>query len=213
MLFRSSADDTAQALAKISKMREEYVASLPKDSAYIARNSQQGAELNYFSKEEVLQTKRNPDTLFSLPVGTLTNVYTEGSYYIFTKIVDRKVAPDTVRAAHILLSLGKGTDEEKKAAKDRQDAQAVYQLVGGRYVSSRHPSDEVVLYSDGRYSAVVFEFSLNQEISGRYTLNKATTGGIILNTSSSWGAGEMIFNYSGMLSFKIGGFSYLFYKQ
>jgi|GEM_PF-3185454 len=103
--------------------------------------------------------------------------------------------------------------EEKKAAKDRQDAQAVYQLVGGRYVSSRHPSDEVVLYSDGRYSAVVFEFSLNQEISGRYTLNKATTGGIILNTTSSWGAGGMIFNYSGMLTFKIGGFSYLFYKQ
>ena len=103
-------------------MREEYVASLPKDSAYIARNSQQGAELNYFSKEEVLQTKRNPDTLFSLPVGTLTNVYTEGSYYIFTKIVDRKVAPDTVRAAHILLSLGKGTDEEKKAANATADS-------------------------------------------------------------------------------------------
>ncbi|MCC6582212.1 MAG: peptidylprolyl isomerase, partial [Chitinophagales bacterium] len=117
-----SADDTAQALAKISKMREEYVASLPKDSAYIARNSQQGAELNYFSKEEVLQTKRNPDTLFSLPVGTLTNVYTEGSYYIFTKIVDRRVAPDTVRAAHILLSLGKGTDEEKKAANATADS-------------------------------------------------------------------------------------------
>lgn len=117
-----SADDTAQALAKISKMREEYVASLPKDSAYIARNSQQGAELNYFSKEEVMQTKRNPDTLFSLPIGTLTNVYTEGSYYIFTKIVDRKVAPDTVRAAHILLSLGKGTDEEKKAANATADS-------------------------------------------------------------------------------------------
>jgi peptidyl-prolyl cis-trans isomerase D len=117
-----SADDTAQALAKISKMREEYVASLPKDSAYIARNSQQGAELNYFSKEDVMQTKRNPDTLFSLPVGTLTNVYTEGSYYIFTKIVDRKVAPDTVRAAHILLSLGKGTDEEKKAANATADS-------------------------------------------------------------------------------------------
>ncbi|MBK9793789.1 MAG: peptidylprolyl isomerase [Sphingobacteriales bacterium] len=117
-----SADDTAQALAKISKMREEYVASLPKDSAYIARNSQQGAELNYFSKEDVMQTKRNPDTLFSLPVGTLTNVYTEGSYYIFTKIVDRRVAPDTVRAAHILLSLGKGTDEEKKAANATADS-------------------------------------------------------------------------------------------
>lgn len=117
-----SADDTAAAVAKISKMREEYLASLPKDSAYIARNSQQGADLNYYSKEEVLQTKRNPDTLFSLPVGTLTNVYKEGSFYLFTKIIDRKLAPDTVRAAHILLSLGQGTDDDKKSANALADS-------------------------------------------------------------------------------------------
>lgn len=111
-----SSEDTAQALAKINKMRDEYIASLPKDSAYIARNSQQGADLSYFSKDEIAQTKRNADTLFSLPVGTLTNVYNEGSFYIFTKIIDRKIAPDTVRAAHILLSEGKGTDDDKKSA-------------------------------------------------------------------------------------------------
>lgn len=112
-----SSDDTAQALAKINKIREDYVASLPKDSAFIARNSQQGAVITFYSKEEVLQnSRRNADTLFSLPVGTLTNVYKEGSFYLVTKILDRKVAPDTVRAAQIIISAGKGTDDEKKAA-------------------------------------------------------------------------------------------------
>jgi peptidyl-prolyl cis-trans isomerase D len=117
-----SAADTIQTIEKINKMREEYLASLPKDSAYIARNSQQGENLDYYSKEDVMQTKRNPDTLFSLPVGTLTNVYKEGSFYIFTKILDRRVAPDTVRAAHILLSLGKGTDEDKASANTLADS-------------------------------------------------------------------------------------------
>lgn len=117
-----SSDDTAQALAKISKMRQDYLASLPKDSAFIARNSQQGNQLSYFSKEEVLQSKRNADTLFSLPVGTLTNIYKEGSFYLFTKIIDRKIAPDSVRAAHILLSEGKGSDDEKKAANEEADS-------------------------------------------------------------------------------------------
>ncbi len=111
-----SADDTAQTLSKISKMREEYLASMPNDSAYIARNSQQGADITYYSKNDVLQTQRNPDSLFSLPVGTLTQVYKEGSFYVFTKIIGKKTAPDTVRAAHILLSEGNGTDEDKKAA-------------------------------------------------------------------------------------------------
>lgn len=117
-----SAEDTAQALQKITKMREDYLASLPKDSAFIARNAQQGAEAAYYSKEEVLQSRRSPDTLFSLPVGALTNVYKEGSFYIFTKIIDRRTAPDSVRAAHILLSEGNHTDEEKKAANALADS-------------------------------------------------------------------------------------------
>ena len=111
-----SAEDTAQALQKIHKLREDYLAALPKDSAFIARNAQQGAEASFFSKDEILQSKRNADTLFALPVGTLTNVYKEGSFYVFTKIIERKTAPDSVRAAHILLSEGNKTDDEKKAA-------------------------------------------------------------------------------------------------
>lgn len=111
-----SADDTAQTFAKIKELRDGYLASLPKDSAFIARNSQQGENLNYYSKEEVLQTKRDAETLFSLPVGTLTEIQPEGSFYIFTKILDRRVAPDTVRAAHILLPMGNGSEEEKKSA-------------------------------------------------------------------------------------------------
>ena len=117
-----SAEDTAAAKAKILKMREEYIASLPNDSAFIARNSQQGAGVGYFSKDEVMQTNRSADTLFSLPVGTLTNVYNEGSFLLFTKIIDRKSAPDSVRAAHILLSEGNGTEAEKKAANNLADS-------------------------------------------------------------------------------------------
>ena len=117
-----SSEDTAAALAKINKLREEYLAALPKDSAFIARNSQQGNNVNFFSKEEVAQTQRNADTLFSLPVGTLTNVYKQGSFYLFTKIIDRKIAPDSVRAAHILLSLGSGSDDDKKNANAQADS-------------------------------------------------------------------------------------------
>lgn len=117
-----SSADTQQTLTKISKMRDDYVASLPKDSAFIARNSQQGANLDFYTKEELAQTKRNTDTLFALPVGTLTGVYKEGPFYMFTKIVDRKVAPDTVRAAQIVLSAGKGSDDELKAANNLADS-------------------------------------------------------------------------------------------
>jgi peptidyl-prolyl cis-trans isomerase D len=117
-----SSTDTAQTLAKINKMRDDYIASLPKDSAFIARNAQQGNNVDYYTKQDMAQTNRNVDTIFSLPVGTLTNVYKEGQYYMFTKIIDRTVAPDTVRAAHILLSIGKGTDDEKAAANKLADS-------------------------------------------------------------------------------------------
>ena len=117
-----SAADTAQALDKINKLHSDYLASLPKDSAFIARNSVQGENVDYYSKTELAQTNRNSDTLFSLPVGTITNVYKEGSFYMFTKIIDRRVVPDTVRAAHILLSLNNRTDEDIKAANATADS-------------------------------------------------------------------------------------------
>jgi peptidyl-prolyl cis-trans isomerase D len=117
-----SSEDTAQALTKINTMRADYLAATPNDSAFIARNSIQGDRVDFYSKQEVTQTNRNADTLFNLPLGTLTNVYKEGSFYMFTKILDRRLAPDTVRAAHILLSLGSGTDEDKAKANALADS-------------------------------------------------------------------------------------------
>jgi peptidyl-prolyl cis-trans isomerase D len=117
-----SDDDTAQALAKINELRAGYLAAQPADSAYIARNSMQGENISYYSIDEVKQTTRNADFLFSSPVGTLTDVYTEGSFYMFTKILDRRVAPDTVRAAHILLSLGSGSEADKLKASATADS-------------------------------------------------------------------------------------------
>lgn len=118
-----SAEDTAQAVTKINKLREDYLAAMPNDSAFIARNSQQGAEVTYHSKEDLLSNQRsNADLIASLSVGTLTNVYEEGPYYIFTKIIDRKTAPDSVRAAHILLSEGNKTEADIAAANNLADS-------------------------------------------------------------------------------------------
>lgn len=61
-----SAADTANALERINSLRSDYLSTLPKDSAFIARNSTQQNNVAYYSKEEVLQTKRNADTLFNL---------------------------------------------------------------------------------------------------------------------------------------------------
>ncbi len=125
-----SAADSADAYKTISQRRTEFLAAAPKDSAFIARYSEQGANVDYYTEDEVRRSSRNADTLFNLPVGTLTNIYTQGSYYMFTKIIDRRIAPDTVRAAHILLSLGK-TDAENEAAYKKADS-LIQQVASGK---------------------------------------------------------------------------------
>lgn len=116
-----SSQDSADALKVLTQRRDDFLAASGKDSAFIARYSEQRQNVDYFTAEEVTRTTRNADTIFNLPVGTLTNIYNEGSYYMFTKIIDRRVAPDTVRAAHILLSLGKD-DNDKDAAYAKADS-------------------------------------------------------------------------------------------
>ncbi len=140
-----SIEDTAATLDRINKMREGYLASQPKDSAYIARNSAQGNNVTYYSKDEVLQTKRDAEQLFSLPVGTLTEVYKEQNFYMVTKILDRRVSPDTVRAAHILLPLGKASDEEKAATNKLADSLIRVIATGAKnfgQVASENSKDE-----------------------------------------------------------------------
>lgn len=119
-----TAEDSLERKSKLEKLRAEYVTitDKSKDTAFLERNSIQGEQITFFSKKDLANTGRDVENLFTLPVGTLTDIYVTNGSYVFTKIIDRKVAPDSVRAAHILLSLGNRTDAEVAAANKKADS-------------------------------------------------------------------------------------------
>ena len=102
--------------------------------------------------------------------------------------------------------------EEKKLAEHRKASKLVYDKVGGFYKSDRHPMDYVVINEDGTFRAVIFQFSLDDEIRGTYELELNSPQGMVLTTKTSWGKGEIGVTYGGLMSIKIGGFLYNFYK-
>jgi peptidyl-prolyl cis-trans isomerase D len=117
-------EDSLERKEKIQKLRAEYltITDKTKDTAFIERNAIQGDQITFYSKKDVANSGRDVENLFSLPVGTLTDIYIANGSYVFTKIIDRKNAPDSVRAAHILLSLGNKTDDEIAAANKKADS-------------------------------------------------------------------------------------------
>ena len=116
--------DSLDRKTKIEDLRNAYLAitDKSKDTAFIERNSIQREQLAYYSKEDVSKSGRNADEIFSLPIGTTTPIYIENGSYVFTKILDRRVAPDSVHAAHILLSLGNKTEAEIASANKKADS-------------------------------------------------------------------------------------------
>lgn len=55
----------------------------------------------FFKKEELLASYA--DTLFNLPVGKVFGPYLEGNTFRLSKVLNRKVLPDSVRSRHILI--------------------------------------------------------------------------------------------------------------
>lgn len=113
-----SKEDSTEAKTKVEELRSQYqsITDKSKDTAFLERNSIQGEGITFYSKKDLTKSGRDVEKLFTLPVGTLTDIYITNGSYVFTKIIDRKIAPDSVRAAHILLSLGNRTDEEIASA-------------------------------------------------------------------------------------------------
>lgn len=116
--------DSLERKNKLLKLRDEYLAitDKSKDTAFIERNSIQRENVTFYSKNDVESSGRNSELLFGAPIGTTTDIYIANSSYVFTKIIDRKIAPDSVRAAHILLSLGSRSDAEIAAANKKADS-------------------------------------------------------------------------------------------
>ncbi len=70
------------------------------DTLFVERNL--GVMDKAFAKKEEL-SPAFADSLFNLPVGTVFGPYIDGNAYRLTKVLDRKVIPDSVRSRHILL--------------------------------------------------------------------------------------------------------------
>lgn len=68
----------------------------PDDSVFVAQ--QRGTYATTYFKDDQL-----PEAVRGAEVGTIVGPYIDGSAYVITKIVDRKVIPDSVESRHILL--------------------------------------------------------------------------------------------------------------
>jgi peptidyl-prolyl cis-trans isomerase D len=98
-----SAADSNKILARILDLRNKFKTA-EKDSAFAVGN---GGEVtpSFVGKEAV--GKAVQDSLFTAPIGTIIGPYIENSVLTLSKLLERKVSPDSVRSRHILL---KGAD-------------------------------------------------------------------------------------------------------
>ncbi len=98
--------DSNQYRSELLKTIEKW-RNAPADSVFVA---QQRGEypVEYLSDEEL------PEAVRGAEVGTIVGPYLDGSSYVISKIVNRKVIPDSVRSRHILLP-GKTQEELQRS--------------------------------------------------------------------------------------------------
>ncbi|MFM2268795.1 MAG: hypothetical protein RL757_2236 [Bacteroidota bacterium] len=96
-----SAADSADINGRVSKLFEEWKVA-KKDSAYVLLNG--GEYPRGMVKKEEIQSETMKEQLASAAIGTILAPYQEGKDMVIAKILDRKTAPDSVKARHILLA-------------------------------------------------------------------------------------------------------------
>ncbi|MCX6291408.1 MAG: peptidylprolyl isomerase [Bacteroidetes bacterium] len=97
-----SAADRADVQSWVSKKREEFAQST-NDALFVNQNSDSPFDSTYHAKgtlRPILDT-----TLFKVPEGTIVGPYEEGNLYKFSKLVNTKMVPDSVKARHILIKI------------------------------------------------------------------------------------------------------------
>ena len=112
--IKPTAQDSAAQRAEMAKLGNDF-ASSSNDSLFILR---QGGQWNSAYLTEKQLPKNIASSLLTQPIGSVVGPYISGSNYAVTKILDRKVIPDSVRSRHILIS-----------AKDQAGYNAAYQTI------------------------------------------------------------------------------------
>lgn len=105
--------DDARALQRVSDLRADFM-NASNDSLFVTLNSDQAYDDNYI---EVVNMDATQQALYAGEIGAVTEVYRDGSAYKMTKLVERTVRPDSVKARHILIRVPEGQAPDAFAAK------------------------------------------------------------------------------------------------
>jgi peptidyl-prolyl cis-trans isomerase D len=104
-----SVEDSASARNAVAKLVDG-LRSAANDSSFVVANN--GVyDASYKSKSDL--PKSIADTLVRLPIGTVVGPYLDGGVWSISKILDRKVVPDSVKARHILIRQANLASEQK----------------------------------------------------------------------------------------------------
>ncbi len=116
---KATAKDSADMRAAMTKLKTEF-AGASNDEEFVG-NNYGTYDTRYVMRDEV--DAKIADELFSAPAGTVVGPYLDNAgYYRITKLIDRKVVPDSVKSRHILRSTDINNPNSKIAARKTIDS-------------------------------------------------------------------------------------------
>jgi peptidyl-prolyl cis-trans isomerase D len=127
-----SAEDSAFAVADMNKILEDFRVAA-NDSIFVRKFSEVDYDVVYQKKEELLSNP-NVEAYFADETGTFYEPYFLNNAYSVTKLVDRKMIPDSVRASHILLPQPQ-TIEQRDSLQALADSLVIMLKAGADFAS------------------------------------------------------------------------------
>lgn len=113
-----SAEDTGRALGVLLQLKNDFANTIDVESM-VNRNSDEQYKSSYVNKRSFMSPYA--DSIFSLSVGSVYGPYFENSSYKMTKVVDKKIMPDSVKCRHILVR----TENNRQAVRNDTAAQKI----------------------------------------------------------------------------------------
>jgi peptidyl-prolyl cis-trans isomerase D len=111
-----SSDDTAKALGSLKQLKADFSNTIDVESI-VNRNSDEQYKPSFVNKKSF--ASMYADSIFNLPVGSVYGPYFENGSYKMTKVVDKKMMPDSVKCRHILVR----TENNRQAVRSDSAAQ------------------------------------------------------------------------------------------
>jgi peptidyl-prolyl cis-trans isomerase D len=102
--------DSAHAKEYLEALRTELAASKDEHTYVGTKTDDQNGSTEAFLNKTTF-TSRYADTIMSQPVGSIYGPYMENGNFKMTKVVDKKVLPDSIKARHILIVVKNGAQE------------------------------------------------------------------------------------------------------